>query len=231
MEVVMRNKIILISIIVLSLIMSTSCTNKDIQLEQLQPPTIGEEILVIKTNLGDIKIRFFPEIAPKTIENFKALAINGYYEGKLFNKVVPGEFVMFGDVEDGEYYKSSRGEFFEDEFNDEYCHFRGALSMANSGPDTNGSSFFIVNGNHIDEGILDVMKELGEDEGFSEGVVQAYEEIGGLYSLDYKHTVFGQVFEGMDVVELTANVKVDFNNEPIDTVMIEKIELVIYEGE
>lgn len=228
----MRYRIIFIFMIAFLLLISTSCTtNEDIQLEQLQPPTIGEEILVMQTNLGDIMIRFFPEISPKAVENFKSLAINGYYEGKMFSKVMTSEFFMFEDMEDREYYNSIWGEFFEDEFHNEYCHFRGAVSMANSGPNTNGSSFFIVNGNHIDQGILDVMKELGEDEGFSDGVIQAYEEIGGLYSLDYKHTVFGQVFEGMEVVELITNVEVDFNNQPIDSVVIEKIELVIYEGD
>ena len=103
----------------------------------------GETIAVIKTNKGDIKVRFFPEEAPKAVENFISLAESGYYDGVIFHRVINDFMIQGGDPDgDGTGGESAFGGKFEDEFSSKLYHFRGALSMANSGADTNGSQFF-----------------------------------------------------------------------------------------
>ncbi|WP_246566253.1 peptidylprolyl isomerase [Tissierella simiarum] len=197
------------------------------ELNQLQPPNQGEEIAVITTNYGDVKIKFFPEIAPKAVENFKTHAKNGYYNKVTFHRVINDFMIQGGDPDGtGRGGESIWGEPFEDEFDINYRNFRGALSMANAGPNTNGSQFFIVQKHKVEKDIIDQMKEAGEEKGFPESVVKAYEELGGTYWLDGKHTVFGQVFEGMDVVDKIAEVEVDGNDKPSEPVVMEEVKIV-----
>jgi len=199
-------------------------------LEQLEKPKAGEEIAVITTNFGEIKLRLFPEVAPKAVENFKTHVQNGYYDGITFHRVIKDFMIQGGDPEGtGRGGESIWGEPFEDEFDLYYHNFRGALSMANAGPNTNGSQFFIVQCPYIEEGLLSQMKQIGEEGGFPEAVVKKYEEIGGSPWLDYRHTVFGHVFEGMDVVDKIADVETDRNDKPVEPVIMEKVEIVIYE--
>lgn len=227
----MKSKsIFLIGISVILMLLFSSCNSKNTELEQFKIPEKGEEIAVIETDHGIIKIRLFPEIAPKAVENFKTLAREGYYNGKTFHRIRKDDFIMAVDSLKEENYKNSIwGEPFEDEFNSEYCHFRGAVSMANRGANTNESSFFIVKRDYVDDDIIEIMKELGEDEGFSQGAINTYETLGGLYELDFKHTVFGQVFEGIEIVDAISNVDLDFIFEPMEPVIIKKVEIVKYE--
>ncbi len=122
------------------------------------------------------------------------------------------------------------GEAFEDEFDPKYHNLRGgSLSMANAGSNTNGSQFFIVQSDEVDESLIGKMESIGEEGGFSEEVIKAYKELGGTPWLDFNHTVFGQVFEGMDVVDDIASVEVEpRSNKPIEEVRIETIEIVEY---
>lgn len=198
-------------------------------LEQLQLPKAGEEIAIIKTNHGDIKIRLFPEIAPKAVENFTTHSKNGYYDGIIFHRVIKDFMIQGGDPQGtGRGGESIWGGPFEDEFDINYRNFRGALSMANAGPRTNGSQFFIVQLSSVDQDIIRQMGEAGEKKGYPKDVVDAYEELGGTFWLDGKHTVFGQVFEGMGVVDKIANVEVGANDKPKKDVIIEKIEITEY---
>ena len=202
---------------------------KNMTLEQLQAPEKGEEIAIITTSYGDVKIRLFPEVAPKAVENFKTHAKDGYYDGVTFHRVIPNFMIQGGDPEGtGMGGESIWGRSFEDEFDINYRNIRGSLSMANAGPNTNGSQFFIVQNSEVSEDIIGQMKELGEDKGYPELVVKAYEELGGAFWLDFKHTVFGQVFEGMDVVDKIAEVETDANDKPIEPVIMEKVEIVKY---
>lgn len=198
-------------------------------LDQLQPPAKGEEIAIIKTNHGDIKIRFFPEVAPKAVENFKTHARNGYYDGLTFHRVIENFMIQGGDpLGNGTGGESIWGEPFEDEFHINYRNFRGSLSMANAGPNTNGSQFFIVQTNEVSEDIISQMREMGEENGYPKLVVDTYEKIGGAYWLDFQHTVFGQVFEGMDVVDKIASLDTDENDKPLEEVVMEKVAIVEY---
>ncbi len=197
------------------------------KLEQLKMPKAGEEIAILKTNHGDIKIRLFEEIAPKAVENFKTHSENGYYEGVIFHRIIKDFMIQGGDPKGtGTGGESIWGEAFEDEFHKDYRNFKGALSMANAGPGTNGSQFFIVEKSEVESGMLQQMKELGESKGYSKEVIEAYSELGGTPWLDGAHTVFGQVFQGMDIVENISNVKVGMGDRPVKDIIIEKIEII-----
>ncbi len=190
---------------------------------QLEKPAKGEKIAVMQTNMGDIKIRLFPEVAPKAVENFISHAENGYYDGLIFHRVINDFMIQGGDpTGTGRGGESIYGHSFEDEFDLSARNYRGALSMANAGPNTNGSQFFIVQAKNVDDGLISQMEEL-TDRGFPEEVTENYKKIGGTPWLDFKHTVFGQVFEGMDVVDNIAQVKVGPQDKPVNDVIIEKI--------
>lgn len=200
---------------------------KEMVLEQLSMPKEGEEIAVIITNYGDIKVRLFPEIAPKAVENFKTHAQNGYYDGVIFHRVIKDFMIQGGDPSGtGMGGESIWGEPFEDEFHIYYHNLKGSLSMANAGPNTNGSQFFIVQSSNIDENTLSQMINAGEEGGFPESVTEAYSLLGGTPWLDFKHTVFGQVFEGLGIVDEIANVKTGPGDKPVNPVIMEKIEIV-----
>ena len=192
-------------------------------LPQFNNPSEDSEVAIIHTTLGDIKVMFFPEYAPKAVENFLTHAKEGYYDGISFHRVIDGFMIQGGDPNgDGTGGESIWGEPFEDEFSDQLFNFRGALSMANSGSNTNGSQFFIVQGNAVDESLVSQMEQ---SNAFSEEVIAKYEEVGGYPQLDYRHTVFGQVIDGMDVVDAIAAVETDENDAPVEPVIIESIEI------
>jgi peptidyl-prolyl cis-trans isomerase B (cyclophilin B) len=112
---------------------------------QLQAPQAGETIAIMKTTMGDIHIRLFPDDAPRAVENFIGHAQSGYYNNLKFHRVIPDFMIQGGDPNgNGTGGKSIWGSPFRDEFSPRLYHFRGALSMANSGENTNGSQFFIV---------------------------------------------------------------------------------------
>lgn len=192
---------------------------------QTDAPKAGETLAVLKTNMGDIKIRLFPDFAPKAVENFKTHAQNGYYNGLIFHRVINDFMIQGGDpTGSGMGGESIWGESFEDEFTPELHNLRGAVSMANAGPNTNGSQFFIVQAKNVSDDMIDQL-ETAPEELFPNECVRAYEKIGGTPWLDYKHTVFGQVVDGLEVVDSIAAVKVDFfQNKPLQDVVIETVE-------
>ena len=118
---------------------------------QLESPDPGEEIAVMHTNMGDITMRFFPEAAPNTVENFVTHAKNGYYDGLTFHRVINDFMIQGGDPKgDGTGGESVSGEAFADEFSNKLFNIRGSVAMANSGEDTNGSQFFINQAKTVD---------------------------------------------------------------------------------
>lgn len=191
---------------------------------QLSAPQKGDTLAVMHTNMGDIKIKLFPEKAPKTVENFVTHSKNGYYNGLKFHRVINDFMIQGGDPRgNGTGGESIWGGSFSDEFDPELHNLRGALSMANSGPDTNGSQFFIVQAREVPANMLEQMRDL-EDNGFPADITAAYEALGGTPWLDFRHTVFGQVTEGMDVVDAIAAVET-VNDVPRSDVIIESIEV------
>ena len=190
---------------------------------QLNKPTENDTTAIIKTNMGEIKIKLFPQLAPKTVENFTTHAKNGYYDGLIFHRVIKDFMIQGGDpTGTGCGGESIWGRSFEDEFTGELHNLRGALSMANAGPNTNGSQFFIVQANNCPEDFIMQMKQIDEKV-FPNECVEAYEEIGGTPWLDFRHTVFGQVYDGMDVVDAIANVATKAQDKPVSDVIIETI--------
>jgi len=145
----------------------------------------------VQTNHGAIEIELFDEAAPKTVENFKKLASDGFYDGVIFHRIIQDFMIQGGDPTGTG--SGGPGYTFEDEFN-EHPVARGALAMANAGPNTNGSQFFIVTADACPW-------------------------------LDGKHTVFGQVTEGMDTVDTISQLETDPGDRPRSEVVIERIDL------
>ena len=178
-------------------------------------------------NISEMELILFPNVAPKAVENFVEHAKNGYYEGVTFHRVIEGFMIQGGDpTGTGAGGESIWNEDFEDEFDINYRNFYGALSMANAGPSTNGSQFFIVTAkNNVTPDIISQMKEAGEAKGYPEAVIEVYEDLGGAFHLDFRHTVFGHVIAGMDVAEAISKVERDGMDKPLEPVVIEKIEI------
>jgi cyclophilin family peptidyl-prolyl cis-trans isomerase len=143
------------------------------------------------TSHGALELELFDGEAPKTVENFRKLSGEGFYDGLTFHRIIP-DFMIQGGCPEGTG-RGGPGYKFEDEFN-EHKVVRGALAMANSGPNTNGSQFFIVT---------------------TEAAPW----------LDGKHTVFGEVASGMDVVDAISDVATDAGDKPLQPVTIERVEL------
>ncbi|GGA99128.1 peptidylprolyl isomerase [Macrococcus hajekii] len=183
----------------------------------------NERAVNLVTSKGTMKIKLFPEVAPKTVENFIGLTEKGYYEGITFHRVINDFMIQGGDpTGTGMGGESIYGDSFEDEFSMEAFNLYGALSMANAGPNTNGSQFFIVQMKEVPAQMLSQLKQGG----WPEEIVEAYAEKGGTPWLDQKHTVFGQVIEGLDVLEAIAAVKVGPQDKPVEPVTIEKVEII-----
>lgn len=178
---------------------------------------------VIKTNRGDMEFVLFPQVAPKAVENFVTHSKNGYYNGQIFHRVIQDFMIQGGDpTGTGMGGESVFGKNFEDEFSLDARNYYGALSMANAGPNTNGSQFFIVQAKSVPENLLSQMEQLTEN-GFPQEVIENYKTVGGTPWLDFHHTVFGQLINGADVLDSIAAVKCGANDKPLDDVIINEI--------
>lgn len=197
---------------------------------QLQLPVKGDPISIMKTTMGDMYIRLLPTEAPKAVENFVTHAKDGYYNGLTFHRVIKDFMIQGGDpTGDGTGGESIWGAPFEDEFTAKAFNFRGALSMANSGVNTNGSQFFIVQADEKTVGD-DVIAQLKEG-GWPDEAVKGYDAVGGDYKLDQKYTVFGQVYQGLDVLDKIASVKTvkpGEDDKPVVDVKIDSITITTY---
>ena len=179
--------------------------------------------VIMNTNKGAIKLELYPEIAPKTVENFIGLAKENYYDGVIFHRVISEFMIQGGDpTGTGMGGKSIWGEQFEDEFSPYLFNLRGALSMANAGPGTNGSQFFIVTAPEVPANMMEQMTGAG----YPDDVIEAYGNEGGTPWLDQKHTVFGHVVEGMDIVDDINKTPTNPSDKPLEDVLIESIEIL-----
>lgn len=239
---------------------------------QLELPKEGDTIGIIHTSMGDITIRFFQNHAPKAVTNFINLAKNNSYNNSTFHRVI-NDFMIQGGYcgtnPESLNGTSSYGNEFEDEFCDKLFNIRGAVSMANSGTDTNGSQFFInqtdadtfkaMGGfanlevmwqniktqlvNYKDSNLLSAFIQQNGTNCYNTDIVSKdvralYEANGGnpyldgaYNAVDRGHTVFGQVIDGMDVVDKIAGITVDEEDKPVDDVVIESIEITSYSAD
>jgi len=208
----------------------------DYSLSQLDSPKAGDTIATISTTKGDIKVWFFPQYAPKAVENFTTHAKNGYYNGVIFHRVINNFMIQGGDPEGtGRGGESIWGGVFENEVVPNLAHFRGALCMANAGADTNGSQFYIVQNPDIGDKAKQAFTEtLNKFSGSDEEVkmftkyLNEYINNGGYPSLDGSYTVFGQVYEGMDVVDSIAAVETNKDDKPLEDIKINSITVGTY---
>ncbi len=173
---------------------------KKIQQDINKVQEINNMKAILKTNYGDIEIEFRKEGTPKTIENFIKLAKEGFYDGTKFHRVIKGFMIQGGDplskddtVKD-RWGTGGHGYQFDDEIDTDNHNNKGTIAMANAGPNTNGSQFFI---NVADNNFLDT-----------------------------KHTVFGEVINGMDVVETIENAETFSDDKPVESVIIKSISIV-----
>ncbi|MBN6049943.1 peptidylprolyl isomerase [Lactobacillus helveticus] len=188
---------------------------------QLDLENVKGPSAVLKTNHGNITIQLFPDQAPMTVENFVRLAKKVYYNVTIFHRVISDFMIQGGDPEgNGTGGTSIWGHPFEDEFSRDLFNLRGALSMANSGPNTNGSQFFIVQNKNMPKRYIKQM----EPAGYPKEIIHAYKQ-GGTPWLDGRHTVFGQVIDGMDVVDEIAKVKKNKMDKPLEDVTIDEVEI------
>lgn len=201
-------------------------TVESIDLNSLELPQLNtevadnEDLVKMVTTKGTIKIKLFPELAPKAVENFMTHAKDGYYDGVTFHRVIQDFMIQGGDPEgNGTGGESIWGEGFETEISNQLYNIRGALSMARTqDPNSNGSQFFIVqNSDDMHDGLL--------KDDYPQAIIDAYKN-GGYPSLDGEYTVFGQVVEGMDVVDAIAAVETDSSDKPKEDVKIEKINIL-----
>lgn len=163
----------------------------------IEPPTMQlkdgvDYQAVIKTSMGDIKVDLFEDLAPITVNNFVYLARNNFYDGVIFHRVIDDFMIQGGDPTGTG--TGGPGYSFKDEINDKKL-VRGSLAMANAGPNTNGSQFFIITAEATPW-------------------------------LDGKHTNFGQVLEGQDVVDAISKVKVNAQKKPLQDVVIKSVEII-----
>jgi|WetSurMetagenome_2_1015567.scaffolds.fasta_scaffold59852_2 peptidyl-prolyl cis-trans isomerase B (cyclophilin B) len=174
-------------------------TNADLQ---LRPPSAGEKIAVIETDLGTIKFKLFTELAPEMTKNFETLANSGKYNNVPFHRVIKDFMIQTGDFTQkngmGGYSYKGPGTELPDEITPALKHLYGTVSMANHGKDTNGSQFFIVTNKN------------------------------GTSFLDGGYTVFGQVYEGMDVAEKIADLQVAGTEAPGRVINMKKVTVSTY---
>jgi peptidyl-prolyl cis-trans isomerase B (cyclophilin B) len=212
---------------------------------QLTPLAPGEELVVLHTNHGDITLRLFPQAAPKAVENFLTHARNGYYDGLIFHRVIPGFMIQGGCAEGtGMAGESIWGESFGPEHNYHLWHFHGALAMAQSNQANSiGSQFYIVHSSSLDPGSMNTFNMYLENlddvsDRFSREMLEHYLKVGGTPHLDYPfnphapnfgHTVFGHVVEGLNVVDSIATTPA-VSSRPLEDVIIERVSIVVYQG-
>ncbi len=210
--------------------------------EQMAMPEEGETIAIIKVkNFGEMKVKFFKDVAPKAVENFITHSKNGYYNGLTFHRVINEFMIQGGDPTGiGTGGESIWGAGFGTELDQKLVPYRGSLCMAmSSKPNSIGSQFFITQANYSED-----MNNMLKQGGYPVGLLNEYKEYGGYMSLYLQYTVFGQVYEGLDVLDKIAAVKtgtvpmiidgINYGNQedkPVEDVIIEKVEITTYKAD
>lgn len=199
--------------------------------KQMALPKEGDTIAIFHMKkFGDIKVKFFPEIAPKAVENFTTHAKEGYYDGLTFHRVVNDFMIQGGDPDgNGTGGESIWGTGFGTELDYTLVPYRGSLCMAMSSlPNSIGSQFFITQANYSEE-MVSYLKRGG----YPTELINQYKNYGGYLSLYMQYTVFGQVYEGIENVDKIAAVETEMSSsgeksKPVEDIIIESIEVTTY---
>ena len=193
---------------------------------QMKLPEVGEQIAIMHVrDYGDIYMKFFPDVAPKAVENFVTHSKDGYYDGLTFHRVINEFMIQGGDPKgNGTGGESIWGKGFGTELDYSLVPYRGSLCMAMSSlPNSIGSQFFITQANYSQD-TADILKSRG----WPDNLLEQYKKYGGYMSLYMQYTVFGQVFRGMDVVDSIAAVSTNSSDKPETDVIIDSIEITDY---
>ncbi len=195
--------------------------------KQMAKPEAGETVAIIHIKeYGEVKVKFFEEVAPKAVQNFVTHAKEGYYDGVTFHRVINQFMIQGGDPEGtGMGGESIWGTDFEEELSPELVPYRGSLCMASRGLENSpslGSQFFITQAKYDDQ-----MASYMQGYGYPADLLEEYKNYGGYLSLYGQYTVFGQVYEGMEIVDRIAAVQTDESDKPVQDVVIEKVDVII----
>lgn len=204
---------------------------ENVPVKNFTEPEIGDKIISMTLkDYGEVKFRLFPEYADKGVENFIGLAEQGYYDGLTFHRIINDFMIQGGDPEGtGRGGESIWGEKFEGGTDAHLIHAAGAVAYANSGAtSTNGSQFYIVTGEVYDDEGMATYENYGYS--FTDEAKQIYETAGGTPFLDGGYTVFGQVYDGLDVIFEVQQVTTDENDKPVEDVIIESMKVGEYDG-
>ncbi len=197
---------------------------------QLSQPNENEEIAVITTTEGVIKMRLFPEYAPNAVNNFKTLANEGYYNDSFVFFIEQNVAFMAG-TKDREGQQATtifeENKPFENELTDALWHFTGAVSAMSTTKGKSDSRFFITANAKVSDATLDSMIEVG----YPQKLVDKYKQIGGVPGLDKNYTIFGQIYEGLDIIDKIMSSPADENGVPSPDVKIQNIEITTHKGD
>lgn len=212
---------------------SSETSKSDASIANFTAPEDGEQIIIMNIkDYGEVKIKLFPEYAGKGVENFVEHAKEGYYDGLTFHRVISDFMIQGGDpLGTGTGGESIWGGKFDGGTDSHLIHAAGAVAYANSGSTaTNGSQFYIVTGTVYGESDLDEIDAYYQL-GLSDEAKKLYTTVGGTPWLDGDYTVFGQVFDGLDVIFEIQNVATDAgNNKPLEDVVMESVTVGEYDG-
>lgn len=196
-------------------------------LVQFNAPADGDTVAVFETSKGVFKVVLFAQYAPNNVANFVALAKSGYYNGLSFHRVVSELLIQSGDAtETGNGGKSSTGEPIANEFSSEVFNLTGAVGMA-GGADGNLSQFYVVT---TSGGISAETEQQMKAAGSSENLTAAYKLWGGAPHLDYRYTVIGQIYEGLDVALKISAVSADEQHRPKSEVTLKSVTIETYKS-
>lgn len=196
-----------------------------------RPIQEGEEIAIVTTSMGEFRVRFFPEVAPLAVQNFKDLASSGRYNNTIFFRVINNFMIQGGDTTNtGSGFDSYAGGTFADEFSEQALNLRGALCMANQGtPNTNGCQFYVVQAppEALTSNIWAQLRER-MDRVYPDAIKALYQTYGGCPWLDFSYTVFGQVYQGMETVDAIAAVSINEQDKPDTDVVVQSVTISTY---
>lgn len=195
---------------------------------QTSLPEKDERIAVVTTSLGTFKMKFFPEYAPKAVENFVTLASEGHYDSTYVFCVQTDKMFLGGSKDNqGIEYTTiyEEGKPFSNEHTDALWHFSGSVSTISTEKDKGDSRFFVIGNVTVPDDMFKSMDRYG----YPQPLIDAYKEFGGLPNYDRRYTVFAQVFEGIEVVNAINKVVVSEDTGiPVEDVLIQKVEIVNY---
>ena len=232
----MSKKLLSLVLIVILSVSLVSCGGKKegngekvtSSVRQLNSPKEGDTVVTIVTSKGTIKAVIYNDLVPNTAQNFIDLAESGYYDGMIIHKTI-GNFVMqLGDKTlKGDGGESFSGKGVAPEYTDDLHGFTGSLGMVVYGDGLQYSQFFITAGDSISDAYVSAMQEAE----YPSDVIDAFKKLGGQPQFDYVYTIFGQVYEGLDVVKDIASQKTDKYNRPKKDITVKSVSISTYSEE